>query len=241
MHTLIVDDEPLARNELNYLLEQCEEVTSVTEADSIEEALEQMLKKTVDLIFLDIHLTNESGLTLAEKIKQVKNPPLIVFATAYDDYAIKAFELNAKDYVLKPFEQKRIQQAVTKAYKTHQNEKQQVHELPEEPLKAIPVQLDDRIFLVKIEEIIAVGVENGETTIYTKKREYPINEPLSAIEKKICHHAFLRVHRSYLINVNAIDEIQPWFNHTYQVTLENQLKIPVSRSYMKDVREHVGL
>lgn len=241
MHTLIVDDEPLARNELAYLLEQCEEVTSVSEADSIEEALEEMLQKTVDLIFLDIHLTNESGLTLAEKIKQVKNPPLIVFATAYDDYAVKAFELDAKDYVLKPFEQSRIQQAVTKAYETHQKENQQLQELPQEPLNALPIQLNDRIFLVKIEEIIAVGVENGATTIYTKKREYPINEPLSTIEKKICHRTFLRVHRSYLINVNAIAEIQPWFNHTYQVTLENQLKIPVSRSYMKDFREQVGL
>ena len=241
MHTLIVDDEPLARNELAYLLEQCEEITSVREADSIEEALEQMLQKSVDLIFLDIHLTNESGLTLADKLNHLKNPPLIIFATAYDDYAVKAFELNAKDYVLKPFEQKRIQQAVTKVYKMHQKENQLLHELPQETLNAIPVQLEDRIFLVKTEEIIAVGVENGETTIYTKKREYPINEPLSAIEKKISSPTFLRVHRSYLINVNAIEEIQPWFNHTYQVTLNNQLKIPVSRSYMKEFKEQVGL
>ncbi|WP_313469390.1 LytTR family transcriptional regulator DNA-binding domain-containing protein [Carnobacterium sp.] len=241
MHTLIVDDEPLARNELAYLLEKCEEITSVSEADSIEEALEQMLQKTVDLIFLDIHLTNESGLTLADKLNHLKKPPLIIFATAYDDYAVKAFELNAKDYVLKPFEQKRIQQAVTKAYETYQKENQLFPEFPQEPLNAIPVQLEDRIFLVKTEEIIAVGVENGETTIYTKKREYTINESLSAIEKKISPLTFLRVHRSYLINVNTIDEIQPWFNHTYQVTLNNQLKIPVSRSYMKEFKEQVGL
>ena len=127
MRVLIVDDEPLARDELAYLLGQCEGVSAIAQAESIEEALGAMLEEPMDLIFLDIHLTNESGLSLAGKINKIKNPPMIIFATAYDDYAVKAFELNATDYVLKPFELERIQQAVKKAYGQYRN--QQIGEL----------------------------------------------------------------------------------------------------------------
>ena len=168
MYTLIVDDEPLARNELAYLLERCEGITAIVEAESIEEALEKMLQHEIDLIFLDIHLTSESGLTLANKINQLKNPPMIIFATAYDEYAIKAFELNATDYVLKPFELPRIQDAVQKAYTRYQKERVQLQaEDKQEYLKTIPIQMDERIYIVKIEDIIAIAVENGITTIYT--------------------------------------------------------------------------
>ena len=242
MYTLIVDDEPLARNELAYLLERCEGITAIVEAESIEEALEKMLQHEIDLIFLDIHLTSESGLTLANKINQLKNPPMIIFATAYDEYAIKAFELNATDYVLKPFELPRIQDAVQKAYTRYQKERVQLQaEDKQEYLKTIPIQMDERIYIVKIEDIISIAVDNGITTIYTIEREYTTNEPLNAYEEKVKGHAFLRVHRSYLLNVKEILEIQPWFNHTFLVTMSNQIKIPVSRHYMKQFKEEVGL
>lgn len=241
MYTLIVDDEPLARNELAYLLERCEGITAIVEAESIEEALEKMLQHEIDLIFLDIHLTSESGLTLANKINQLKNPPMIIFATAYDEYAIKAFELNATDYVLKPFELPRIQDAVQKAWASYQKENSHIQEDKQEILKTIPVQMDERIYIVKIENIIAIAVENGITTIYTDEKEYTATEPLNAYEEKVKGHAFLRVHRSYLLNMKEILEIQPWFNHTFLVTMSNQVKIPVSRHYMKQFKEEVGL
>ena len=244
MRVLIVDDEPLARNELAYLLGKCEGVSAIAQADSIEEALGTMLEDPVDLIFLDIHLTNESGLSLAVKINKLKKPPLIIFATAFDDYAVKAFELNATDYVLKPFELERIQQAVKKAY--GQYRKHEIGE-PETPkrkdagLQVLPIQMDERIYMLQVPEIIAIGIENGETTIYTKNMEYIIHEPLSALEKKIGGQPFLRVHRAFLINLKEIKEIQPWFNHTFQLTMSNGLKIPVSRSYMKEFKEKVGI
>ena len=242
MQTLIVDDEPLARNELAYLLERCEGISTIVEAESIEEALGKMLQYEIDLIFLDIHLTSESGLTLANKINQLKNPPMIIFATAYDEYAIKAFELNATDYVLKPFELPRIQDAVQKAYTRYQKERVQLQaEDKQEYLKTIPIQMDERIYIVKIEDIIAIAVENGITTIYTDEKEYTATEPLNAYEEKVKGHAFLRVHRSYLLNMKEILEIQPWFNHTFLVTMSNQVKIPVSRHYMKQFKEEVGL
>lgn len=242
MHTLIVDDEPLARNELMYLLERCEEISSVVETESIEEALEEMLQQEIDLIFLDIHLTSESGLTLANKLNQLKNPPMIIFATAYDEYAIKAFELNATDYVLKPFELPRIQAAVQKAHTRYQKERVHLQvEDKQEYLKTIPIQIDERIYIIKMEDIIAIAVDNGITTIYTSEKEFSTNEPLNAYEEKVKGHAFLRVHRSYLLNIKEILEIQPWFNHTFLVTMSNQVKIPVSRHYMKRFKEKVGL
>ncbi|WP_041556639.1 LytTR family transcriptional regulator DNA-binding domain-containing protein [Carnobacterium sp. 17-4] len=241
MQTLIVDDEPLARDELAYLLERCEGITTIIEAESIEEALEKMLQYEIDLIFLDIHLTSESGLTLANKINQLKNPPMIIFATAYDEYALKAFELNATDYVLKPFELPRIQYAVQKAWVSYQKEQIHLQKNKPECLKTIPIQMDERIYIVKIDDIIAVAVDNGITTIYTIEKDYIANEPLNAYEEKVKGHAFLRVHRSYLLNVKEILEIQPWFNHTFLVTMSNQAKIPVSRHYMKQFKEEVGL
>lgn len=245
MRVLIVDDEPLARDELAYLLGQCEGVSAIAQADSIEEALGAMLADPVDLIFLDIHLTNESGLSLAAKINKLKKPPLIIFATAYDDYAVKAFELNATDYVLKPFELERIQQAVKKAYGQHQKQERIGDPEPQKQrdtgLQVLPIQMDERIYMLQVPEIIAIGVENGETTIYKKNMTYIIHEPLSALEKKIGGHPFLRVHRAFLINLKEIKEIQPWFNHTFQLTMSNGLKIPVSRSYMKDFKEKVGI
>ena len=196
MHTLIVDDEPLARNELAYLLERCEGVTSIVESESIEEALEKMLLHEIDLIFLDIHLTSESGLTLANKINQFKNPPMIIFATAYDEYAVKAFELNATDYVLKPFELPRIQYAVQKAWDNYQKEQIQLQKNKPECLNTIPIQMDERIYIVKIDDIIAVAVDNGITTIYTTEKDYITNEPLNAYEEKVKGHAFLRDRKS---------------------------------------------
>lgn len=244
MRVLIVDDEPLARDELAYLLGKCEGVSAIAQADSIEEALGTMLEEPVDLIFLDIHLTNESGLSLAGKINKLKKPPLIIFATAYDDYAVKAFELNATDYVLKPFELERIQQAVKKAYGQYQKGQNKASEPPKRNdagFQVLPIQMDERIYMLQVPEIIAIGVENGETTIYTKNMTYIIHEPLSALEKKIGGHPFLRVHRAFLINLKEIKEIQPWFNHTFQLTMSNGLKVPVSRSYMKDFKEKVGI
>lgn len=252
MKVLIVDDEPLARGELRYLLEGFDEVDSISEAESIEETLEEMLSDKPDLLFLDIHLSDESGLNLAEKIQKMDKPPMIIFATAYDEHAIKAFELNAIDYVLKPFDIDRIKQAVKKAYKEHEIRNNAVKELSkdvssvEEKVnadisKTLPIQVNDSIFVLKLEEIVAVAVEDGKTSIHTEDNVYNTTSPLSSYEKKLPSSIFLRVHRGYIINKNFIKEIQPWFNHTYQVTMENKLKVPVSRSYIKDFKNELGI
>lgn len=241
MHVLLVDDEPLARNELKYLLNQCEGITKIVEASSIQEALEILLFESIDLAFLDIQLTNETGLELADKMTRVNNPPAIVFATAYDEYAIQAFEKNATDYILKPFELERVKEAVKRVQAKNEKNTDREEKEMSSSTKSFPIQIEDRILMIKMGEILAVEVSQGETSIHTKKQTYIIQEPLSAWENRLDESRFMRVHRSYIIRLDAIKEIQPWFNHTYQVTLSNELKIPVSRFYMKGFKRRVGL
>lgn len=244
MNILLVDDEPLARNELKYLLNQCKGVSSIMEASSIQEAFEILLVESVDLAFLDIQLTNETGLDLAEKIAKIPHPPEIVFATAYDEYAIQAFEKNARDYILKPFELERVQEAIKRVQRivAHSASKESASSTnQQERKKSFPIQENDRILMVKAEDILAVEVSQGETTIHTNNQPYYTQEPLTSWEEKLDREAFMRVHRSYIIRLDAIEEIQPWFNHTFQVKMTDSLKIPVSRSYMKEFKERVGL
>lgn len=241
MHALIVDDEPLARNELSYLLKQTEEISEIEEADSIEEALEKLLQKKIDIAFLDIHLTEESGLTLADKINRMDNPPIIVFATAYDEYAIQAFEHEARDYLLKPFEESRVRQTVQRAQAILTANKNEKEKIVEETAGVFPLHMNDRIYMVKLEEILAIEVNQGETTVYTEQKDYKTTEPLTTWEEKLPTPPFLRVHRSFLVNLDEVIEIQPWFNQTYQLTLKKELKIPVSRSYVQLFKKQIGL
>ncbi|MFT9287493.1 LytR/AlgR family response regulator transcription factor, partial [Liquorilactobacillus nagelii] len=115
MNVLLVDDEPLSRNELEYLLKQNSSVEQIYQADGIAAGLQLLLKNQIELLFLDIELNDENGFSLAKELQQLTQPPLVIFATAYDNYAVDAFNINAIDYVLKPFEQDRINQAVAKA------------------------------------------------------------------------------------------------------------------------------
>ncbi|GAA3022906.1 LytTR family transcriptional regulator DNA-binding domain-containing protein [Tetragenococcus solitarius] len=242
MDVLLVDDEALARNELKYLLNQCEGVFSITEASTVQEALEILLTESIDIAFLDIQLTNESGLDLADKMAKMSHPPAFVFATAYDEYAIEAFEKDAQDYILKPFELKRVQEAVRRVQSRfglkHTASKEKQEALTK---KNVPIQEKDRIVMVNINDILALEVSRGETKVYTKEKVYHTQSSLSDWEQKLDSPDFMRVHRSFIVKVDAIKEIQPWFNHTYQLTITDELKVPVSRSYIKKFKEKVGI
>lgn len=242
MKVAIIDDEPLARMELHYLLEQTAEAEAIYEGESIEDAFRLLITEKPDLLFLDIHLTDESGLNLAKKLVQVPNPPLIIFATAYDNHALEAFEVNAIDYLLKPFEQARVQKAVIKAQQILTANQQAV---PSKPIEKNPerltIETDERIYLLPYGEILYCEVEGKQTSVHTKTAVYQTTTTLASIEKALQAAMFLRVHRSYIINIHEIKEIQPWFNQTYQVTMNNGGKVPVSRSYLKSFKEAVGL
>lgn len=238
----IVDDEMMARDELIFLLRKSNQVKIVGEAEDLETAWEQIQGKLPDVVFLDIQLANESGIDLAEKILTLHPQPEIVFATAYDEYALKAFELNAIDYILKPFEEERISQTIAKMLRTKQKgisnfiptENQQLSASVHR--KKLTVLVEDRLYPIPIEQIHYLSSVEGKTMIVTEERRYKINEPLIKLERKLANTTIIRVHRSFLVNLEAIVEIQPWFHSTYLLMMRDDAKVPVSRTFVKELR-----
>ena len=243
MRTLIVDDEPLARNELHYLLNEISDFEIIDEAENIEDTLEKLLCHTYDLVFLDINLMDENGIDLAHKIRKMKQPPYIIFATAHDTFAVKAFELE------------RIEQAVQKV-KRLLNAKQQIQTLSD-PIHSpqsqtntssytnhqsvLPIEVDERIYVINLDDIVAISVNNGISTITTLKKTYETTEPLNYYEKKLPKQLFIKIHRATIINKQYIESVEHWFNYTYQVTMTTNVKFQVSRSFMKSFKQEIGL
>lgn len=241
MRILVVDDEMLARDELKYLLYRTKEVDIIDEADSVEEALEKLMESKPDLVFLDIQLSDDNGFEIANILKKMKQPPAIVFATAYDQYAIQAFEVDALDYILKPFDEERIVQTIKKFKKRKQHEieeKQEVH-VPgvSSRMKKLALPIDESIVLVNVEDIVYTGLLDGKVIVKTIRDTYVTHDTLVILEKKLPQMNFLRVHRSFIVNVNHISEIQPWFNSTYNLIMKDDSKVPVSRTYAKELKK----
>lgn len=246
LKALIVDDEPLARGELAYLLRRTGLVEVVGEADRLGQAVELVRSLGPDVVFLDIQLEGESGLDVAKRLSEGSDGdrPEIVFATAYDEYALQAFELEASDYVLKPFDESRIEKAVNKIAK--RLERRDIHSSrgapgqhgkPPSRIDRLPISVDDRIMLIPIEKILYVCFEEGKAIIATEDRQYRVNDALSALERKLQHSPIVRVHRAYLVNLDSVIEIQPWFNSTCTLIVRNGKSIPVSRTFMKEIKQ----
>jgi two-component system response regulator LytT len=239
----IVDDEPLARDELKYLLIRSKQVGVLGESDCIEDATADIIELKPDLVFLDIELAEDSGLELAKQLENLNPAPAIVFATAYDEFAYQAFELNAVDYILKPFDEERIGKTLEKIKKMQKIGDQ---DLPiYSPVKnnqnekmAVPV--DDRIILLTNADIVYLESSEGKCTIETMDQKYKVSEALVVLEKKLTNTKFFRVHRSFIVNIDHIVEIEPWFNSTYNLIMENGSKVPVSRTYVKELKQILG-
>lgn len=246
LKAFLVDDEPLARDELKYLLLRTKEVEVVGEASSIDEAIGQITTLAPDLVFLDIELAEDSGLRLAEQLRSMEPAPAVIFATAYDEYALQAFELNAVDYILKPFDEARLHKTIEKLTRLRTIGVQEAPSPSDIPKAAmdqtgkLAVMAEERIILVDITSIIFIGSTEGKTLIKTTEAEYKISDPLVTLEKKLNAATFARVHRSYLVNVNAISEIEPWFNSTYNLIMKDGSKVPVSRTYVKELKQLLG-
>lgn len=246
LKVFIVDDEPLARDELDFLLKRTKLVEVIGEADSIDTAIEQIHRHEPDVVFLDIQLADESGLEIAARLQELVQPPEVIFATAYDNYALKAYELNAIDYILKPFDETRVQQAIDKLLKIKQNRGVNVRTLPDPHIHAflqidkLAITVDERIVILDTKDIIYIGTFDGRTVISTTKQKYQVSETLVTFEKKLQRSSIVRVHRAYLINLNKIAEIEPWFNSTYNLILQDGEKVPVSRTYTKALKQMLG-
>ncbi|MGI2731908.1 LytR/AlgR family response regulator transcription factor [Bacillus cytotoxicus] len=238
---LVVDDEMLARDELKYLLQRTKEVDEIEEADCIEDALEILMDDKPDIVFLDIQLSDDNGFEIANILKKMKSPPAIVFATAYDQYALQAFEVDALDYILKPFDEERIAQTLKKYKKRKQSEIEKKVDMKVPDVTAemhkLALPIEESIVLVSMEDIIYVGLVDGKVTVKTIRETYVTHDTLVILEKKLPQTMFMRVHRSFIANVNHISEVQPWFNSTYNLIMKDGSKVPVSRTYAKELKK----
>ncbi|WP_042353070.1 LytR/AlgR family response regulator transcription factor [Bacillus massiliigorillae] len=247
LRAFIVDDEPLARDELSYLLNRCKVIEIAGETDNVKDAIEQLPYMDADVIFLDIQLAEESGLELAERIQNMVDRPEIVFATAYDEYALKAFELSAFDYILKPFEENRVHQTILKLQKSVEAKKGQqfsedkVTKKEGNAIEKLAVTLEDRIALVKVNDILYLTSEEGKTIIATSTMKYEAAESLVAFERKLTNTSLFRVHRAFLVNLDQVKELQPWFHSTYNLIMQDGASVPVSRTYTKELKKRIGL
>ncbi|MDQ0973360.1 two-component system response regulator LytT [Neobacillus niacini] len=239
----IVDDEPLARDELKYLLLRSKQVVVLGESDCVEDAIADILGLKPDLVFLDIELADESGLDLAKQLEKLNPAPATVFATAYDEFALMAFELNAVDYILKPFDEERIGKTLKKIKKMKKIGDQDFPIYSSEKNLQngkIAVLVDERIILLPNADIVYLESSEGKCTIETMDQRYTVSEALVVLEKKLPNTEFLRVHRSFIVNIDHIVEIEPWFNSTYNLIMKNDSKVPVSRTYVKELKQMLG-
>ena len=261
---VIADDEPLARDELTYLLKQCADIEIVGEATQGTEALKKILALKPDVAFLDIHMPNLDGLTVARKLLEEDQNLMIVFATAYDKHAIQAFEVNAVDYLLKPFDEERVLKTVERIRQRlrnpqHDSQNELLNNSLLELMKKITgesgsaavdhfqapkisklaVQGEESIVLIDPKDILFVYRENRDVFIKTSNKVYSTKYTLQTLEEKLISYSFFHVHRSYLVNLNFVQELVPWFNGAYTLILndEKRSEVPVSRAYVKALKD----
>ena len=240
MKLLIVDDEPLARSELRYLVEGHPAVTAVFEAEGAAEADRMVDEVHPDLVFLDIKLGDGNGMALAKHWKRQPTPPAVIFATAYDQYALDAFEADALDYVLKPFDEDRIKEAIDRVSRRRGKSPVPAGASPENP--RLSVASEDRTVVILKGQLSYLEAQGGNVYLHTKDgRQVVSRQTLASISEQLAPDHFWKVHRSFVVNLNQIRELQPAANHTYELTMIEGSKVPVSRSYVAELKQALGL
>jgi len=272
---IIVDDEPLARQELQYLLEKAGGVEVLAQGTNGIEAVELIRTLKPDVVFLDVQMPGLDGFAVIKKLLDRKVPmPQVVFATAYNQYAVRAFEVNAVDYLLKPFDRKRVQQTIEKAQARRVDPPGEsagmgsglgneaaakldaLLRLVEEqasPAKAagakvqsgkVVVRAQNRLLLVDQREICFASIEDGAISVFTAGVEGHSNcRTLEELMDQLDPETFWRAHRGYVVNIQHIREVVPWFKSSYQLRMDDakRTEIPVSRAQTKRLRELFNL
>ncbi len=261
MHILIADDEKPARGELRYMLGQLAATAVYHEATNGQEALDWVANEPIDVVFLDINMPGINGLVAAAAMSERPDPPLIVFATAYDAHAVRAFELAALDYVVKPFSEQRLAQTMVRirqalaergTFLERQNALKGYLETAVTATDPTPPRLtklwgsrdNDTRVLVDYAEIAWLEADSKKVYLSTTAGEkLLVRHTLKELESRLEPHNFLRIHKAYLVNLNQIAEVIPWFSGTYQVRLAdaNRTEIPLSRQYAQTLKQKTGL
>ena len=243
LRTLIVDDELPARQRLKRLLADIEGVELIGEAESGTQAVEMIERERPDLVLLDIQMPGLDGFGV---IEMLESPPLIIFVTAYDEYAIRAFEVNALDYLLKPFSRKRLERAIERArrelerrtdFSTKLDALLDTLEKQKRYLERIAFREGDKIRVVDVAEIDWIGAERGRVFIHVGERRHAVRYTLEELERRLDPCLFFRCHRSLIVNLTKIKEIIPWFAGTYRIKLVTSEELDLARNRVKELKK----
>jgi two-component system, LytTR family, response regulator len=241
MRVLIVDDEPAARRKVLRFLEEHTDIEIVGEAANGEEAIRQIAAHHPDLVFLDVQMPGIDGFTVLEEIADADHVPAIIFATAHDEHAVRAFEVNALDYLLKPFDRERFERALARARKSADTAPGASQAQLMQLLNAIRpsgrhsrrllVPSDERSVFVNVAEIVRIEADRNNVTIFTPRGSYSMRTTLESLEERLDPEQFIRIHRSHLVNIDALKEIHPWFHGDYKAKLHDGTELMWSRRY----------
>jgi two-component system LytT family response regulator len=237
---IIVDDEALARDIVRKYLESYNQIELVEEFEDGFNALKGINKLKPDLVFLDIQMPKLTGMELLELVDDMPN---IIFTTAYDEYAIKAFELNAIDYLLKPFSKDRFDKAVEKIIVAKEPEaSKHIEQLDlQETIDKIVVKNNEAINIIPLDEILYIEAEDDYVMIHTANKKYLKHKTMKFYEKHLDSKRFARIHRSFIVNLNYITKIEKYGKDTYQVVLSSLQKLNVSRSRYQILKQIMSI
>ncbi len=241
MKTLLVDDERLARVELRRLLSEFKEIDIVDEAVNADDAKEKIAMHNPDLIFLDIQMPGKTGFELLEELDRA---PYVIFTTAYDEYALKAFEYNALDYLLKPIEPKRLEESLKRVIREKKEDEEREFMPPAGTLKAddqVFVKDGDRCWFVKLEDIRLFESEGNYVRLFFKEQKPLILKTLNYLDERLDPRTFFRANRKHIINLKWIENIEPWLNGGLLVKMKDGHKIEVSRRQSVKFKEMLSL
>lgn len=244
MKALVIDDERLARKELISLLESHPEIEIIGECNNVDNAVKKIEVLKPDLIFLDIQMPGKDGFALLEEISFVPN---VIFTTAYDEYALKAFEVNAFDYLLKPIEQNRLADCIEKLKKIKKEE-----EIFEESIKEgkvdqlgegdqVFVKDGEKCWFVKLKDVSAFESEGNYVRVYFEKNKPLILKSLNSLEQRLDSKVFFRANRKFIINLNWVNSIENWFNGGLRVSLNDGKQIEISRRQAAKLKDIMSL
>lgn len=242
---ILIDDEPLASRMLQEYLDAFKEVQVVAVCQDGFDGLKAIQQKQPDLIFLDIQMPKINGF---EMLELIENPPAVIFTTAFDEYAIKAFEHHAVDYLLKPFSQERFDKAMSRFLSQQAgNQAEQTKQLLEtaatspDQIDRIVIRDNNNIRIVPIADIEYIEAADDYAKIFTASGSFLKNRTMSSFEKQLPAKQFVRIHRSHIVNVSQITQLHPHDKETYTASLKNGAKLPVSKTGYAKLRDVLGM
>ena len=232
---IIVEDELPAREELKYFLNEEKEIKLIAEFDNPLDTLNFLENNTADVIFLDISMPDMNGISLGKIVTKMYPNMKIVFITAYKDYAVDAFEIKAFDYLLKPYSETRIRNLLKSLVNT---ETEVISSIKNSNLKKITVNIDERLYVISLNDVDYIEDSEKETLIFSNQKKYISKIKISKWEEMLKGYNFYRCHRSFIINLDKITEIEQWFNSSWIIKIKNYTTaIPVSRNNIKELKE----